>query len=34
MKFFCLPNLTTDHVTVSEKPWEDFPMRPGFGAFY
>ena len=27
MRFFCLPNLATDHVTVSEKPWEDFPVE-------
>lgn len=25
-KFFCRPNLATDQVTVSEKPWEDFPV--------
>lgn len=25
-KFFCLPNLTTDAVTVSEAPWEDYPV--------
>lgn len=25
-KFFCLPNLATDHVTVSEQPWVDFPV--------
>lgn len=28
MKFFCLPNLTTDRVTVSNAPWEDFPVDP------
>ena len=26
MKFFCLPNLATDHVTMSESPWSDFPV--------
>ena len=26
VKFFCLPNLTTDQVTVSEQPWKDFPV--------
>ena len=26
MKFFCLPNLTTDHVSVSEEPWKEFPV--------
>lgn len=25
-KFFCRPNLATDQVVVSEKPWEDFPV--------
>ena len=26
MKFFCLPNLATDHVSVSESPWTEFPV--------
>ena len=26
MKFFCLPNLATDHVSVSEEPWKEFPV--------
>ena len=26
MKFFCLPNLTTDHVSVSEEPWREYPV--------
>lgn len=26
-KFFCVPNLAVDKVTVSEKPWEDFPIE-------
>lgn len=25
-KFFCLPNLATDVVTVSERPWADYPV--------
>jgi hypothetical protein len=25
-KFFCLPNLTTDHVSVSSEPWNEFPV--------
>lgn len=25
--FFCVPNLAVDKVTVSEKPWEDFPVE-------
>ena len=25
-KFFCRPNLATDQVVVSEKPWEDFSV--------
>jgi hypothetical protein len=29
MKFFCLPNLATDHVTISEAPWDEFPVDPG-----
>ncbi len=28
MKFFCLPNLATDHVSVSETPWTEFPVAP------
>lgn len=27
MKFFCLPNLATDHVSVSESPWTEFPVE-------
>ena len=27
-KFFCLPNLATDAVVVSERPWEDYPVAP------
>ena len=26
MKFFCLPNLATDRVSVSESPWTEFPV--------
>lgn len=26
MKFFCLPNLATDHVSASEEPWKEFPV--------
>ena len=25
-KFFCLPNLATDHVSVSSEPWNEFPV--------
>ena len=25
-KFFCLPNLATDHVSVSSEPWAEFPV--------
>lgn len=28
MKFFCLPNLATDHVEVSTSPWTEFPADP------
>ena len=27
MKFFCLPNLATDHVSVSEEPWSEFHVE-------
>ena len=27
MKFFCLPNLATDHVSVSETPWTEFHVE-------
>lgn len=28
MKYLCMPNLATDHVSVSERPWDEFPVDP------